>query len=341
MCAWVYNETLTLDCASLINSGWLAMSKTLISVLLISLSCFSLIKNSTSAELAVTPIKVSAHCYYVLGEAGAASSANEGFMSNAGFVVTDTGVVVLDSLGTPVLGHKLVAAIRSVTDKPIKRVIVSHYHADHIYGLQVFQDMGAEIWANTRGQEYLHSEAAAKLMVERREALFPWVDENSRLVAADKWLTGDASFELGGLHFELRHVGPAHAPDDMVMFVKEDSVLYAGDLIFIGRVPFVGDADSRSWLIAIDKLLEFKPKYMITGHGNASSAPVKDLVFTRDYLKYIRKVMGKAVADFVPFAEAYDKADWSQYVDMPAFEAANRENAYNTFLLMEKESLKK
>lgn len=297
--------------------------------------------NAYSAELAMTPIKVAAHSYYVLGEAGAASSANEGFMSNAGFVVTEAGVVVFDTLGTPVLGQKLLNEIKRVTDQPIKLVIVSHYHADHIYGLQVFKDMGVEIWANTRGQEYLNSEAAAKLMEERREALFPWVDDKSRLVAADKWLSKDTRFEMGGLHFELKHVGPAHAPDDMVMFVQEDSVLYAGDLIFIGRIPFVGDADSRSWLLAIDKVLAFKPKYMITGHGQASHTPVKDLVFTRDYLKYIRKVMGQAVADFIPFAEAYDKADWSQYVNMPAFNEANRENAYNTFLLMEKESLKR
>lgn len=315
------------------------MFKTFIFSLILSLGFFS-IAQSSSAELAVTPIKVGAHSYYVLGEAGAASSANEGFMSNAGFVVTDAGVVVFDSLGTAVLGQKLVDAIRKVTSKPIKRVIVSHYHADHVYGLQVFKDMGVEIWAHTLGQGYLNSEAAAKLMVQRREDLFPWVDEKSRLVAADKWLTGDTKFEMGGLHFELRHVGPAHAPDDMVMFVKEDSVLYAGDLIFIGRVPFVGDADSRSWLVAIDKIINFKPKFMITGHGPASSTPIADLKFTRDYLKFIRKQMGQAVADFVPFAEAYDKVDWSQYSHLPAFDDGNRGNAYNTYLLMEKESMK-
>jgi glyoxylase-like metal-dependent hydrolase (beta-lactamase superfamily II) len=318
----------------------IAMYKEYLSNILYILLFFMLV-SSSYAEVTVTPIKVSAHCYYVQGEAGAASSANEGYMSNAGFVVTDAGVVVFDSLGTPVLAHKLVAAIKTVTSLPIKRVIVSHYHADHIYGLQVFKDMGVEIWAHNRGQEYLNSDAAAKLMVQRREDLFPWVDENSRLVAADKWLGEETRFEMGGLHFILHHVGPAHAPDDMVMFVQEDSVLYAGDIIFIGRIPFVGDADSHSWLRAIDKLLEFKPKYMITGHGTASHAPVADLVFTRDYLKYLRKVMGQAVEDFVPFDEAYAKADWSKYEKMPAFGDANRDNAYNTFLLMEKESLKK
>ncbi len=305
---------------------------------LLLLSFFSLV-HAHAAELEVTAIKVGAHSYYVLGDSGAASSANEGYMSNAGFVVTDVGVVVLDTLGTPVLAHKLVAAIKKVTNKPIKRVIVSHYHADHIYGLQVFKDMGVEIWAHVGGKGYLASEEAAKLLVQRRDALFPWVDETTRLVAADKWLTGNTNFEMGGLHFQLRHVGPAHAPDDLVMFVQEDKVLYAADLIFIGRVPFVGDADSRNWLVAIDKLIKFKPKFMITGHGEASHAPVDDLVFTRDYLKYIRKVMGQAVADFVPFDQAYAKADWSHYVNMPAFNEANRENAFNTYLLMERESL--
>lgn len=315
------------------------MFKTLTLLLTLFLSFFYF-AHTVQAGVVVTATKVGKHSYYVLGEAGAASSANEGYMSNAGFVVTDAGVLVFDTLGTAVLGQKLVDAIKTVTSKPIKRVIVSHYHADHIYGLQVFQDLGAEIWAHTLGQEYLNSEASEKLMVQRREDLFPWVDEKSRLVTATQWLSGDTAFEMGGLHFELRHVGPAHAPDDMVMFVKEDSVLYAGDLVFIGRVPFVGDADSRSWLAALDKIIDFKPKFMITGHGPASSSPVEDLKFTRDYLKFIRKEMGKAVEEFVPFAEAYDKVDWSKYSSLPAFDEGNRGNVYNTYLLMEKESMK-
>lgn len=315
------------------------MFKTFLISLILHLGIFS-IAPSCSAELSMLPVKVGAHSYYVLGEAGMASSANEGFMSNAGFVVTSTGVVVFDTLGTAVLGQKLVEAIRTVTDKPIKRVIVSHYHADHIYGLQVFKDMGVEIWAHTLGREYFQSDAAARLLEQRREDLFPWVDEKSRLVGADTWLTDDVSFEMGGLHFQLRHVGPAHAPDDMVMFVQEDRVLYAGDLIFIGRVPFVGDADSRSWLVAIDKIIGFKPEYLITGHGEASHTPIKDLEFTRDYLIYLRKMMGKAVEEFVPFAEAYEQTDWSAYKHLPAFDEGNRGNAYNTYLLMEKESMR-
>jgi len=139
--------------------------------------------------------------------------------------------------------------------------------------------------------------------------------------------------------FSAAPCGAGHAPDDMVMFVQEDSVLYAGDLIFIGRVPFVGDADSRSWLVAIDKVIGFKPKFMITGHGEASSKPIKTSNLP-EVICFTAQGDGKAVEEFVPFAEAYANTDWSAYSHLPAFDEGNRGNAYNTYLLMEKESMK-
>ena len=292
-------------------------------------------------QIEIVPVKVGAHSYYVKGFPGAVSVENQGFMSNAGFVITNSGVVVFDTLGTPVLAKKLVAAIAKITNQPIRRVIISHYHADHIYGMQVFKALGAEIWAHTAGQNYLNSDEAQQRLLQRREMLYPWLDDLKKLLPADKWLTGDSSFEMGGLHFELRYVGPAHSSEDMAMFVKEDSVLYSGDLIFKGRVPYVGNADSRSWLNALDKLMAFKPRFLIPGHGSASNTPLDDLKLTRDYLLYVRKAMGQAVKDFVPFDEAYAQTDWSAFSKLPAFMDANRANAYNTYLLMERESLNK
>jgi glyoxylase-like metal-dependent hydrolase (beta-lactamase superfamily II) len=317
------------------------MLKSVIFICLLGLSVFSYAGTANKVEIKLKPVKINTHSYYVQGLSGAASAENQGFMSNAGFVVTDAGVIVFDALGSPVLANKLVAAIAKITTQPIKRVIVSHYHADHMYGLQVFKALGAEIWAHTAGQEYLATDEAQLRLKQRREILKPWVDKHTRLLPADKWLSGDSNFEMGGLHFELRHVGPAHSTEDMVLFVKEDSVLYSGDLVFKGRVPFVGDADSRLWLEALDKLIAFQPAYMIPGHGAASSTPVADLSLTRDYLNYVRKTMGEAVKNFMSFDEAYDQTDWTQFSKLPAFQDANRGNAYNTFLLMEREALNK
>ena len=282
-------------------------------------------------------VRLGAHSYFVQGLPGAASSENQGFMSNAGFVVTRDGVVVFDALASPPLAEKLVGLIRKITRQPIKRVIVSHYHADHFYGLQVFKALGAEIWAHRAAEGATRTEEAALRLAQRKEALFPWVDDSTQLLEADRFLQGDMDFEMGGLHFALRHVGPAHSSEDMAMLVKEDRVLYAGDLVFRGRVPFVGDADSRAWIAALDKLIAFKPKVLVPGHGAPSRTPNADLVFTRDYLKFLRSQMGQAARDLVPFEEAYEKTDWSKYRAMPAFDEANRVNAYNQYLRLEQE----
>jgi glyoxylase-like metal-dependent hydrolase (beta-lactamase superfamily II) len=220
-------------------------------------------------------------------------------------------------------------------------VVVSHYHADHYYGLQVFKELGAKIWAHERGADVARSEGAAARLQQRRQALKPWIGEDFRIVPADVWLAGDTDFTFGGLHLMLRHVGPAHSAEDMAMLVVEDGVLYAGDLVFAGRVPYVGEADSRLWLDSLDKLTRLRPEVLVPGHGRYSDKPAEDLKLTRDYLAYLRQQMGRAVADFVPFEEAYAKTDWSEFDFLPAFPDANRGNAYNTYLLMERELLEK
>ena len=289
----------------------------------------------------VAPIKVTERVWYVQGDPGAASAANEAYNSNAGFVVTDEGVVVVDALGSPSLGNELLKAIRAITRQPIRRVIVTHYHADHFYGLKPLKDAGAQIWAHRGSLEYLTNGEAERRREQRARDLFPWVDGETPLVHADRWLDGDESFTLGGVRFEVQHFGPAHSLEDLVVVVPGEGVVFSGDILFTGRLPFVGEADSKAWLARIGRLIALKPRLMVTGHGEVSRDPAKDLVLTRDYLTFLRAEMGKAVADFVSFEEAYRRTDWGRFAGLPAFEAANRVNAYGTFLLMERELLAK
>ena len=106
--------------------------------------------------------RLTARTWFFQGDSGMASAQNKGYMSNAGFVITDEGVVVFDALGTPALGEAMVAAIHKVTGKPIRRVIVSHYHADHVYGLQALKGAGAEVWAHRLAEQYFTSGLAAE-----------------------------------------------------------------------------------------------------------------------------------------------------------------------------------
>lgn len=288
---------------------------------------------------ALKPIRVTDRVYYVQGAPGVASADNQGFNSNAGFVITDEGVVVVDALGTPVLGEALLDAIRRITAKPIRRVVVTHYHADHFYGLAALKADGAEVWAQERAREYLDGGEAGRRLEQRSRDLFPWVPADMPIVRPDHWVGERDAFTLGGERFEIEHLGPAHSPEDVMVVVPAQGVVFAGDLLFAGRIPFVGEADSRRWLERIDALMRLEPRVIVTGHGEASRHPARDLALTRDYLVYLRTAMGKAVEDFVPFDEAYAKTDWGRFSGLPAFEAANRVNAYGTYLLMEKELL--
>jgi glyoxylase-like metal-dependent hydrolase (beta-lactamase superfamily II) len=308
--------------------------------------CFSLVMTQavsadnkyapTSVEMEVN--KVSDHVYYVEGSAGIATD-NEGFISNAGFVVTGDGVVVFDSLGTPSLANKLVSKIREITDQPIRKVIVSHYHADHIYGLQVFEEMGAEISAPEGSQKYLQSEAARERLEERRFSLEPWVNENTRLILPDVTISKSDAFTMGDVTFTINYMGKAHSDGDLSMLVEPDRVLFSGDLIFEGRVPFVGSADTKSWLETLTRLETGGLTALIPGHGPASTSPQETIELTRAYLAYLREVMGAAVDEFMPFDEAYAEADWSQFENLPAFAEGNRINAYQVYLSMEAELL--
>lgn len=290
-------------------------------------------------SITLVPERVSARAWMFRGEPGMASAANRGFMSNAGFVVTGDGVVVFDALGTPALGRGIVEAVAKLTREPIRRVVVSHYHADHVYGLQALKAAGAEVWAHRRSLDYFASGLAAERLAQRRADLFPWVDETTELVRPDVLVDGDTSFRMGGTAFRIIDTGGAHAPDDIMLLVEGERTLFAGDLLFSGRIPFVGNADSGKWLAAIERLIPIGPAAVVPGHGPASREVARDLALTRDYLAHLREAMGRAARELEPFEDAYAKTDWSRFRALPAFEPANRINAWGTYLRMEQESL--
>lgn len=272
-----------------------------------------------------------------------AAQANQGFMSNAGFVVTKNSVLIFDALATPELAKRMLAAIRQITDLPIAIVVVSHYHADHIYGLQVFKEAGAEIWARIEGKNYLGSPEADERLQQRRRDLSPWVDQETRLIAADRWLCLGSgkkmAFELGGVKFQLLSGGASHDPGDLMLYIEEEEVLFAGDLFFTGRIPFVVGGDTREWLSALSLLASTAAKIVIPGHGQASRQVQTDLGLTREYLNYLRSELTVAVARLDTFDEAYEAIDWQAFENLPTFSQVNRRNAYSVYLALQAESL--
>jgi len=309
---------------------------------ILALSLPGLASGADAAPIELHPEQLDSRVWYFQGTAGMASAENRGFMSNAGFVVGSEGIAVFDTLATPALGAAMLRAIRQISDKPILYVVTSHYHADHFYGLQAFADTGAQFIAHTGGQRYLASPEAMERLQQRREALAPWVNADTRLVAADRWLDfadGQTVREsLGDLSIELIDVSGSHSDSDIMMRVPELDILFAGDLFVTGRLPYVAGADTGRWLEILPILRQTKAKIAVPGHGRASRDVEQDLALTEKYLRYLRSSMAAAVEQLQSFDQAYAETDWSEFEKLPAFDAANRRNAYSVFLEMEQAS---
>jgi glyoxylase-like metal-dependent hydrolase (beta-lactamase superfamily II) len=283
--------------------------------------------------------RVSERVYYVQGASGIATD-NQGFISNASAIVTSEGVVIVDALGSPSLAERFLALVRGVTDKPVVKVILTHYHADHIYGLQVFKDLGAEVIAPGGFQDYLDAPTAAERLAERRVSLAPWVNEDTRLVRPDQVIVEDSVLAMGDTTLKIGYLGAAHSDGDLTVLVEPDRVLISGDIIFEGRVPFTGSADTGHWLSVLEGLEQQGLNGLIPGHGPAASDPQAAIGATLSYLRYTREKMGEAVDEMTPFADAYEATDWSAFSGLPAFDATHRRNAYGIYLSLEQESLK-
>ena len=134
-------------------------------------------------------------------------------------------------------------------------------------------------------------------------------------------------------------VGAAHSDGDLTLFIEPDRVLFSGDVIFEGRVPFLGDANTKHWLRVLERMEREQLVALVPGHGNVADNPNAAVGLTRRYLAYLREQMGRAAEDFIPFNEAYEATDWSDFEDLPAFAEANRRNAYQVYLSMEAELL--
>ena len=292
----------------------------------------------TEDEVEMSLQQVSKDIYLVQGQAGTATE-NKGFISNAVFIITKDSVVVFDTLGTPALAKQMLALIRTKTNKKITTVIMSHYHADHVYGLQVYKALGAKVIAPAGAMDYLNSDTAESLLASRRISLYPYVNEDTHLVPPDQLVSKAFDLKIGGKTFQINPVGAAHSDGDLTVLIKPDNVFLSGDLIFTGRVPFVGSSSTAHWIEILKSIDTKNLKALIPGHGSMAKNPADTLTLTLNYVTLLHDKFSQAIEDLQSFDEAYDEIDWSEYKDLPAFDKANRGNAYRVYLSLESESL--
>ncbi|MFI4932034.1 MAG: MBL fold metallo-hydrolase [Burkholderiales bacterium] len=207
---------------------------------------------------------------------------------NTGVIVGDDAVMVIDTQATPVMAQDVIKHIRTVTDKPIKYVVLSHYHAVRVLGASGYKP-----------EHIIASRDTYDLIVERGEAdkaseigRFPRLFRNVESVPPGMtWPTitfsGQMSLWLGRLEVQLLQVGRGHTKGDTIAWLPEQKILFSGDLVEFDATPYAGDAYFQDWPHTLDKLAAMKPRALVPGRGAALTTPEQvaaGLKGTRDFI---------------------------------------------------------
>lgn len=245
------------------------------------------------------------------------------FLNNAGFIVGDESVTVVDTTGTEKRGRAFHDAVRNTTRHPVQALINTHSHADHTHGNFMFSP-GAII-----GHELCREEVKRSNLDMLRNA-FPTADfGNPPSVAPNVTFRDRLTVWVDDLEVQLIHVGPAHTTNDVVVWIPERKLLFSGDLVFNGGTPFAMAGSVAGWLEALDVLRGLGAETIVPGHGEICTPAIFDTV--EAYLGFVQDVAAKGFADGVApleLAKATDLGDFAGLGD-PERIAGNLHRAYS------------
>jgi len=195
---------------------------------------------------------------------------------NTGVIVGDDAVMVIDTQATPVMASDVIRRIREVTDKPIKYVVMSHYHAVRVLGASAYVAEGAsEIIASEDTRELIVERGAAdmKSEIERFPRLFRAVETIPGLTWPTLTFKGEMTVWLGQLEVKLMQLGRGHTKGDTVAWLPQQKILFSGDLVEYGATAYAGDAYFSDWPTTLDKLEALGARAIVPGRGAALTDP--------------------------------------------------------------------
>ncbi len=261
------------------------------------------------------------------------SEANEGAICNLGVVVGADATAVIDSGGSIVEADALIAAIKRATSKPVRYLINTHMHPDHIFGNAAFRDLGATIVGHHNLPRALA--ARAEFYLQRfRGLLGDSVMAGVEIVAPALLVDEQLELDLGRRTLQLRAWKPAHTDNDLTVFESATQTLFAGDLVFMQHLPTI-DGSLLGWLRQMDDLAAIKATRVVPGHGQVSSAWPAALAAERQYFEVLARDVRKSIAAGQPMSEAVKTAGQSERGNWALFEEHNERNATAAFAELE------
>ena len=280
--------------------------------------------STTIAQAELVIQKISDQIYALVGETTQRSPTNFGNNSTHGVIITNEGVMLVDSGASYLGAQEIHRAIQTLTDQPIKIVINSGGQDHRWLGNDYFLKLGARIIASDKTRQ--DQQARVDYHLDRLGGLIKQSLDGTVPVFAKQTFDESLKLNLGGVNLELYHFGPAHTVGDIVLWLPSEQVMFTGDVVFNDRMLGVGPARNiRSWIEVFDKMATFKPKYIVPGHGKVSDLPTATKN-TQAYLKFLEAEIAKVLDNDGDMIDA-SRIDQSKFHFLSGHESIAARNA--------------
>lgn len=291
---------------------------------------------ASAAELMLQPTRIAPDVYAIIGDLGGQSYDNGGLNSNLGFVVGTDGVLVINAGPTTRVAAALHAAIKRTTPKPVKWVVNVNAQSHYWLGNDYFKRLNIPILAHNAARRRMQEVGAGQL--QAAQTLLKEKAAGSALALPSEALGDKRTLQLGKTKIELLHFGPAHTAGDLVVWLPESKILFAGDIVFTQRLlGVIPDGNSGGWVKAFDQAMALKPRIVVPGHGKPTDikTATRD---TRDYLVSLRSAAQAVLTKNGSLQDAVEKTDQSKFKYLLNFDLLAKRNMNQVFTEMEQES---
>ncbi len=278
------------------------------------------------------PEQVAVGVWSAIGATAPGSYANSGHNNNLSFVIGESHVLVFNAGDNYLLARALHDEIRKVTALPVKAVVLENGQGHAMLGSNYWQEQGVPVIAHVDAAREIDAHGAE--ILERMRLRNGEKARHTRLTRPDRTFDDRLDIDLGGLQVELRYLGPAHSPGDIVAWIPQRQLVISGDMAFHQRLlPIFDDTDTAAWIESWKRFAALEPDIVIPGHGDPTDLG-EVTRYTRDYLVYLRERIAEVLDDGGDLQQAY-AVDQSPYAHLDTFHELARLNADRVFRAME------
>ncbi len=303
------------------------MIKPLLAVLTLTLTLSPM---AQAEELQV--VEVASNTYAIVGPLTDRSPENYGNNATFGFVVSDPGVLLIDSGGSWKGAERIEAAIKTVTDKPVVKVINTGGQDHRWFGNDYFAQQGAELISSVTTQA--DQKAREAQQVQRITNLIGDAYQGTNPTYANTLIETESAITLGNRSVQFIPVGHTHTPGENFVWLPEFSVLYTGDTVYVDRMLGVApQSQHRTWIEAFEVIESLDPKVIVPGHG-APTTLEKAKADTLNYLRFLREKVGELIEDGGDM-QSLSSIDQSAFSYLEVYEEIHGRNALRVFEEME------